>query len=115
MAYFGSGHKGEYTVYHTEAGSQNGHYRQIFGYHLGSRFCHGRLHFYGDGFNVPEGFVSHEHGDFFHQLAEFFGTCFHVAHNGDFVCDKGMIEYCDFTHSTPLFRAVFIIVSFQDL
>ena len=94
VADFGRRDEVEHALYHAQAGAQDRDDAQflaadLFADHLGNR----RFDFNIFQRQVPCNFVTHEHGDFFQEVAEIFRTCFLFPHECDFVLNERMVHY----------------------
>ena len=92
------------AVHHAQTSAQNRHDAQL----LAREYL--RLHLADGRFNldflsgqVASDFVDHQRGDFFQQFAEFLGSRFLLAHDGQLMLNQRMVENVYLTHGDASF------------
>jgi len=93
VAHAGGGHHAQHTVHQTETGAQDGNDGELLaGQHGNLGLADGGLHRGGGQGQVTGGLIGDEHTDFAHQLAEILDAGVLVAHDGQLVCNQGVIH-----------------------
>ena len=92
MSDFRVGEKRNKPVNHAEPRAENGNDGDLFVDHGRRERRQRSLDRNVFRADIAEGFITHQHGEFGDDLAEFFGVGVHVAQVRDFMVDEGVIE-----------------------